>query len=103
MPKVPKANEPGDASQASGQAAVLQAIDSLKAELMTKIDEKAEVQRNELSKQISNLGDELKESIEQASSRVSMLEERMASLEEGANTHSDKIASNKWPNYRKRF
>uniref|UniRef100_A0AAV2L5N3 Uncharacterized protein n=1 Tax=Knipowitschia caucasica TaxID=637954 RepID=A0AAV2L5N3_KNICA len=49
------------------------------------------MQKNELAKQIRSLRDEVKASIEQANNRVSMLEERMASLEEGTNTCSDGV------------
>ncbi|CAL9707522.1 unnamed protein product [Knipowitschia caucasica] len=91
MPKPPKANETGESSLTSGNTAVLQAIDALKSELLSKIDDKAEMQKNELAKQIRSLRDEVKASIEQANNRVSMLEERMASLEEGTNTCSDGV------------
>ncbi|KAK2848151.1 hypothetical protein Q7C36_009833 [Tachysurus vachellii] len=50
--KAGKANEPAE-STSSGQSAILQAINSLRNELLAKMDEKAEMQ-------ISGLRDELK-------------------------------------------
>uniref|UniRef100_A0AAV2KVU7 L1 transposable element RRM domain-containing protein n=1 Tax=Knipowitschia caucasica TaxID=637954 RepID=A0AAV2KVU7_KNICA len=78
-----------DSGEISGQSAILQAIDTLRTE---KIEEKAEMQKDELAKQISGLRDELMASIDQANNRVGMLDERTASLEEAVNMHSNKMA-----------
>lgn len=74
-----------------GQSAILDAITSLKAELLAKIDEKAETQNAEICKQISIVKDEMKTAIERANARANALEQRTASLEAAANSHSDTI------------
>ncbi|GAA6101771.1 uncharacterized protein LOC117469232 [Tachysurus ichikawai] len=90
--KAGKANEPA-VSTSSGQSAILQAISSLRNELLAKMDEKAEMQNEEIRKQISGLRDELKGAIDQANIKANVLEERTAGLETAANTHSDAIAN----------
>lgn len=90
--KAAKANEPAE-STSSGQSAILQAINSLRNELLAKMDEKAEMQNEEIRKQISGLRDELKGAIDQANIKANALEERTAGLETAANTHSDAIAN----------
>lgn len=90
--KAAKANEPAE-STSSGQSAILQAINSLRNELLAKIDEKAKMQNEEIRRQISGLRDELKGAIDQANTKVNVLEERTAGLETAANTHSDAIAN----------
>ncbi|GAA6072840.1 uncharacterized protein LOC117469232 [Tachysurus ichikawai] len=90
--KAGKANEPA-VSTSSGQSAILQAISSLRNELLAKMDEKAEMQNEEIRKQITGLGDELKGAIDQANIKANALEERTAGLETAANTHSDAIAN----------
>lgn len=75
----------------AGQAAVLQAITSLKTELLAKMDEKAETQNTELRRQVGALRDEMKAAIEHANNRANALEARTASLEETANSHSNTI------------
>ncbi|KAK7877354.1 hypothetical protein WMY93_031942 [Mugilogobius chulae] len=92
MPDLRKNAKASEAGESSGQTAILQAIETLRTELLAKIDEKAEMQTDEMSRQINGLRDELKASIDQANAKASMLDERTASLEEAANTHSDKIA-----------
>lgn len=90
--KAAKANEPAE-STSSGQSAILQAINSLRNELLVKMDEKAEMQNEEIRKQISGLRDKLKGAIDQANIKANALEERTAGLETAANTHSDAIAN----------
>lgn len=90
--KAAKASEPAE-STSSGQSAILQAINSLRNELLAKMDEKAEMQNEEIRKQISGLRDELKGAIDQANTKANALEERTAGLETAANTHSDAIAN----------
>lgn len=90
--KAAKANESAE-STSSGQSAILQAINSLRTELLAKMDEKAEMQNEEIRKQISGLRDELKGAIDQANIKANALEERTAGLETAANTHSDAIAN----------
>ncbi|GAA6090575.1 uncharacterized protein LOC117469232 [Tachysurus ichikawai] len=90
--KAGKANEPA-VSTSSGQSAILQAISSLRNELLAKMDEKAEMQNEEIRKQISGLRDELKGAIDQANIKANALEECTAGLETAANTHSDAIAN----------
>ncbi|ROL42847.1 LINE-1 retrotransposable element ORF1 protein [Anabarilius grahami] len=82
--KAAKANEPAE-STSSGQSAILQAINSLRNELLAKMDEKAEMQNEEIRKQISGLRDELKGAIDQANIKANALEERTAGLETAAN------------------
>lgn len=74
-----------------GQSAILDAITSLKAELLAKIDEKAETQNAEICKQISIVKDEMKMAIEHANARANALEQCTASLEAAGNSHSDTI------------
>lgn len=57
------------------------------------MDEKAEMQNEEIRRQISGLRDELKGAIDQANTKADILEERTASLETAANTHWDAIAN----------
>lgn len=90
--KAAKASEPAE-STSSGQSAILQAINSLRNELLAKMDEKAEMQNKEICKQISGLRDELKGAIDQANIKANALEERTAGLETASNTHSDAIAN----------
>ncbi|KAK2816442.1 hypothetical protein Q7C36_022713 [Tachysurus vachellii] len=90
--KAGKANIPAE-STSSGQSAILQAINSLRNKLLVKMDEKAEMQNEEIHKQISGLRDELKAAIDQANIKANALEERTTGLETAANTHSDAIAN----------
>lgn len=76
----------------SGQAAILQAITSLKTELMAKMDENVESQKIEMRLQISSLREEIKAAIDQANTKANALEERTASLEVAANNHLDSTA-----------
>lgn len=69
-----------------GQSAILQAITSLKTELLVKIDEKAERHNTEICKQISTWRGEMKAAIEHAKARANALEERTASLEVAASS-----------------
>lgn len=85
------AKAPEHAENTSSSQAILDAITSLKAEILAKIDEKAETQNAEICKQISIVKDEMKTAIEHANARANALEQRTASLEVAANNHSDTI------------
>ena len=86
--KAPELAEDAD----TGQAAVLHAITSLKAELLAKMDEKAETQNAEICRQISMVKDEMRAAFEHANAKANALERRTASLEVAANSYSDTIA-----------
>ncbi|XP_010773698.1 uncharacterized protein isoform X2 [Notothenia coriiceps] len=86
----PKANS---ASAARGdEATILQAIRSLREDLLKKIDDNAEMQSKELRREISQLRDELRSAIDRVSSRTKALEDRVESLD-SANDHSDLITT----------
>lgn len=96
-PKKPKAN--GQATDANAnnspetmdQSAVLQAIEAMRADFLAKMDEKTEMQNDLMLRQINMLREEMKAANEQANNKVNLLDERTASLEVAANTHSDAI------------
>ncbi|KAK1893730.1 Ankyrin repeat domain containing protein 6 [Dissostichus eleginoides] len=59
------------ASAARGdEAAILQAIQSLREDLLKKIDDNTEMQSKELRREISQLRDELRSAIDRVSSRT---------------------------------
>lgn len=86
------ANNAGPAENMD-QSAVLRAIDTMRSELLAKMDEKAEIHSDLMRKQITILREEMRTANEQANNRVNLLDERTASLEAAANTHSDAIAN----------
>ncbi|KAK5927048.1 hypothetical protein CgunFtcFv8_022574 [Champsocephalus gunnari] len=80
------------ASAARGdETAILRAIQSLREDLLKKIDDNAEMQSKELLREISQLRDELRSAVDRVSSRTKSLEDRVKSLD--TNDHSDLITT----------
>ncbi|KAL3065034.1 hypothetical protein OYC64_015255 [Pagothenia borchgrevinki] len=78
------------ASAARGdETAILQAIQSLREDLLKKIDDNAEMQSKELRREIS----QLRSAVDRVSSRTKSLEDRLESLDTAANDHSDLITT----------
>lgn len=71
---------------------ILIAIQSLREDLLNKIDENAKTQSLELKQHISQLRDELRGSIDKVSSRTKALEATVESLESACSRYSDVIA-----------
>ncbi len=72
---------------------VLQAINSLKEDLIAKIEEKAAAQSDELCSQIDQLRTELRSAVEHVNSRVEAVEERVTGLESALGGYSDSITT----------
>ncbi|KAK5921256.1 hypothetical protein CgunFtcFv8_024974 [Champsocephalus gunnari] len=82
------------ASAARGdETAILRAIQSLREDLLKKMDDNAEMQFKELRREISQLRDELRFAVDRVSSRTKSLEDRVESLDTAANDHSDLITT----------
>lgn len=73
--------------------AVLQAINSLKEDLIAKIEEKAIAQSDELCRQVDQLRIELRSAVEHVNARVEAAEERVTGLESAMGRHSDSITT----------
>ncbi|KAJ4941740.1 hypothetical protein JOQ06_011615, partial [Pogonophryne albipinna] len=75
------------------ETAILRAIQSLREDLLKKIDDNSEMQSKELRREISQLRDELRSAVDRVSSRTKSLEDRVESLDTAANDHSDLITT----------
>ena len=77
----------------SDQHAVLQAIESLKQDLMTKMEEKATAQSEELRSQVTQIRTELRGAVEKVNKRIESTEGQVSELQAEVSSHSDSIAS----------
>lgn len=80
-------------ADAGEQQTVLQAINTLKVDLLAKMDEKASAQTAELRDQIGKLQAELGNALEQVKTRVEATENRMVELESAVSGYSDTVVS----------
>ncbi|ROJ29415.1 hypothetical protein DPX16_23694 [Anabarilius grahami] len=78
---------------ASDNYVVLQAINSLKEDLIAKIEENAAAQSAELCSQVDQLRTELRNAMERVNARVEAAEERVTGLESAMGGHSDSITT----------
>ena len=75
------------------QHAILQAIETLKQDLMAKIEEKALAQSTELRSQVAQIQTELRNAVEKADKRTEAVESRVSELEDGVDRHADTLTS----------
>lgn len=78
---------------ASDNYVVLQAINSLKEDLIAKIEENAAAQSVELCSQVEQLRTELRNAVERVNTRVEAAEERVTGLESAMGGYSDSITT----------
>lgn len=78
---------------ASDNCTVLQAVNSLKEDLIAKIEEKAAAQSDELCSQIDQLRTELRSAVEHVNARVEAAEEQVTGLESTLGGYSDSITT----------
>lgn len=77
----------------NGDSKILQAIHTLREDLVKKIDDNADTHSKELRREIGQLRDELKAAVDQVSSRTKALEDQVEDLSAAANNHSDAVSN----------